>query len=137
MGSWLPYYFLSFSLRFNQRFQFREFIGAQFVAFQEALHHGRQRAVEGVFQRIKKLPLLGLGAGDGGAVQREVAKLLGGQQPFRDHPIHQGADGAVGPLLVFVQFLLNGGRGARFVFPNGLDDGPFGLGEFNSFLGHG
>src|SRR5271169_6462925 len=34
------------------------------------------------------------------------------------------------------KLFLNGGRSARLGFPNGLDDRPFGLGKFHSWLGH-
>ena len=116
MGSWFPYYFLSFPLCFNQRFQLRKFISAEFVIVQQALHHRCQCAIEGMFQRVKEFAFLGLRPGDGGAIQGEVADFLRSKETLGDHPIHQGANGAVGPLLVFVQLLLNGGRGARFVW---------------------
>ena len=106
------------------------------AGFQEALHHRGERAVERVFERVEQLTALRLFARHRRAVQRQVADFLRGEQALAHHAVHQRADRAVGPLGLFVQLLLNGRGGARFVLPDRLDDSPFGFSQFDGFLRH-
>src|SRR6266568_2446337 len=125
-----------FPFLFDQRFQPGQFFRAQFAGFQEALHHRRQRAVERVPERVEQLAALRLFARHRRAVERQVAKLFRGQQALGHHPVHQRADGAVGPFGLFVQLLLDGRGRARFVLPDRLDDRPFGFGQFDVGFRH-
>ena len=113
-----------------------EFGGIQIPAFQEALHHGRQRAVEGVFECVKQFAVLRLPAGHGGMINGQLPFLFRLEHALGDHAVHQGADGRIGPTGRFEQFFLDGGRGAGFGFPDGLDDGPFSLGKLDGGFGY-
>lgn len=124
-------------MRGDELFELVQFVAGDFLGVEQALHHGRERAIEGVFERIKQFATLGLFSGHGGAVKRDVLFPVRGEQLFADHAIHQGAHGGIRPRRLRLEFFLNGGGGAGFAVPDGLDDGPFGFGEFNRFFRHG
>src|SRR6266550_6840901 len=89
-----------------------------------------------MLERVEQFAALRLGARDGGFILREVADLLRREQSFGDHAVHERADSGISPLGAFEEFFLNGWRGARFVFPDGFDDRPFGFGQFDFQLWH-
>ena len=63
--------------------------------------------------------------------------ILRAEQAFGDHPVHQGADGRVGPPGFFEKFFLDGRRIAGLVVPDGFDDCPLGFRQFNWRFWHG
>lgn len=121
----------------DEGFEFGQFLAAQRVGFEEALNHRRERAVEGVLESVKQLAALRLCACNGGTVKREIADFLRREQVLGHHAVHERPNGGISPFSALEKFLLNGRRGAGFVFPDGLDDGPFRLGQFDFELGHG
>jgi len=121
----------------DELFDFVEVVAGDVVGVEEALHHGRERAVERVLEGVKQFAALRLGFGHGGAIEGDVALFLGGEQALGDHAIHQRADGGVGPCGLLEKLLLHGGRGAGLGVPDSFDDGPLGFGEFNGRLRHG
>ena len=101
------------------------------------MDHRGERAVEGVLEGVKQFTALRLFAGDYGTVERQVTDLFRREQALRNHAVHERAHGGIGPGGLWVEFFLDRRRRAGFMVPDGLDDRPFRLGQFDGRLGHG
>ena len=120
----------------DEAFELIEFVTRDVLGVEQALNHRRERVIEGVLERVKQFAALRLFACDGRAIDRELAGLLSAQKSLCHHAIHERADGGICPRSFLEEQFLDDGRAARFVVPDGLDDGPFGLGEFGGLRGH-
>ena len=70
-------------------------VRVQIPAVQQTLHHRRERAVEGVLERVKQFAALRLRARDGGLVNGQFAFLFRLEHALDDHAVHQRADGRI------------------------------------------
>src|SRR6187551_2881568 len=111
-------------MRGDQILDLAQFLRRNILRLEQTLNERTERAVERILERVEQLALLSLRARDGGVIQCWVALLVGLEQPLPDHAIHERADGAVGPGGLFGELLLELGRSAGLLLPDGLDDGP-------------
>lgn len=114
-----------------------ELVARDITGIEQALHHGGERAVEGMLERVEQFTALRLRLGHRRAIKRDMALFRGGEQPLAHHAIHERANCRIRPRRLLEQLLLDGGRRAGFVGPDGFNDGPLGFSQFNGRLRHG